>query len=136
MCETGNSTLKKHTSSLTTPPTFKNYKRKKKTQTFLVDQTEISKTAKDLTPAGVLPTTAKLLVKHQPKQPTFYLPKIPKFNNPDQPIMLNRHSIYQKFPSSTILINPSCSHSAVLLSTSPIILMLCYKHLCSHYLLM
>ena len=56
--------------------------------TLSVDQREISKTVRDLISTDVFPMTAKLLIKHHPKLPTFYLlPKIHKFNNPGRPIV-------------------------------------------------
>lgn len=51
-------------------------------------QKEITKTIKDMISTNQLPSTAKLLIKNQPKQPSFYLlPKIHKTNNPGRPIV-------------------------------------------------
>ena len=70
---------------MTTSPTTMN---STTTKTLSVAQRGISKTVRDLKTADALPATAKLLVKHHPKQPTFYLlPKIHKFNNTDRPIV-------------------------------------------------
>ena len=70
--------LNKHTPTTTTTTT----------KTLSVAQRGISKTVRDLKTADALPVTAKLLVKHHPKQPTFYLlPKVHKFNNTDRPIV-------------------------------------------------
>ena len=53
-----------------------------------MDQREISKTVREFISTDAFPTTAKLLIKHHPKLPTFYLlPKIHKFNNPGRPIV-------------------------------------------------
>ena len=60
-----------------------NYQKLNNKKTLSVDQREIAKTVRDLISANTLPMTAKLLVKHHPKLPTFYLlSKIHKFNNP------------------------------------------------------
>ena len=64
-----------------------NYQKLKKT-TLSLDQREICKTVRELISTDALPMTAKLLIKHHPKLPTFYLlPKIYKFNNPGRPIV-------------------------------------------------
>ena len=64
-----------------------NYLKHSKT-TLLIDQKEVSKRVNDFISTGVLPATAKLLIKHQPKQSTFYLlPKIHKLDNPGRPIL-------------------------------------------------
>ena len=65
-----------------------NYQKLNNKKTLSVDQREIAKTVRDLISANTLPMTAKLLVKHHPKLPTFYLlSKIHKFNNPSWPIV-------------------------------------------------
>ena len=64
-----------------------NYQKLKK-PTLSANQKEISKTMKDFILADQLPPTARLLIKHQPKQPMFYLlPKIHKANNPGRPLV-------------------------------------------------
>ena len=71
----------------------KNYQKlNKKTtttkQTLSLDQRQISKNVRELISTDALPMTARLLIKHHPKLPTFYLlPKIHKFNNPGRPIV-------------------------------------------------
>ena len=61
---------------------------KLKKPTLSANQKEISKTMKDFILADQLPPTARLLIRHQPKQPTFYLlPKIHKANNHDRPLV-------------------------------------------------
>ena len=84
LCGTGNYTSKKPISSLTTPKSTKNSKK----TTLSLDQREICKTVRELISTDALPMTARLLIKHHPKLPTFYLlPKIHKFNNPGRPIV-------------------------------------------------
>ena len=64
-----------------------NYQKLKRT-TLSLDQRDISKTVRELIPTDALPITAKMLIKHHPKLPTFYLlSKIHKFNNPGRPIV-------------------------------------------------
>ena len=61
---------------------------KLKPTTLSVHQREISKTEREHILTDALPMTAKLLIKHYPKLPAFYLqPKINKFNNRGRPIV-------------------------------------------------
>ena len=75
LCWTENCTSKKPVSSLTTPTTTRNSKK------------QLFRWTRDIS-TDALPMTARLLTKHHPKLPTFYLlPKIHKFNNPGRPIV-------------------------------------------------
>ena len=73
---------------LDNPTNHQKLKFLKKNLTLSMDHREISTTVRDLVSTDALPMTAKLLIKHHPKLPTFYLlPKIHKFNNPGRPIV-------------------------------------------------
>ena len=89
LCGTGNYTSKKPISSLTTTATTKNSTTTTTTKPFLsLDQRQIFKTVRELILTDALPMTARLLIKHHPNLPTFYLlPKIHKFNNTGRPIV-------------------------------------------------